>query len=62
MTDDPTRYLREPRTTTVFDEHWRKLDDFSWAAARLSAILQPLMEQMQQSGLALEQEAVWLPV
>ena len=41
---------------------WRDtLREFTAAAARLPDYLLPLTRQMQQSGLALEQEAVWLP-
>jgi hypothetical protein len=40
---------------------WRDtLREFTAAAARLPDYLLPLTRQMQQSGLALEQEAVWL--
>ena len=40
---------------------WRDtLCDFSSAVARLPYYLHPLTEHMRQSGLALEQEAVWL--
>lgn len=42
---------------------WRHgLRDFSRASPRLPAYLTPLLEQMSQSGRALEQEAVWLPL
>ncbi|MHC5350529.1 DUF7281 domain-containing protein [Metapseudomonas furukawaii] len=41
---------------------WRDtLRDFTGAASRLPGYLAPLTHQMRQSGLALEQEAVWLP-
>lgn len=36
--------------------------EFTSAALPLPDYLGPLIEQMRQSGLALEQEAVWLPV
>ena len=36
--------------------------DFASAVAQLPDYLSPLTAQMRQSGLALEQEAVWLPV
>ena len=40
---------------------WRDtLRDFSSAASQLPDYLTPLARQMRQSGLALEQEAVWL--
>jgi hypothetical protein len=38
------------------------LREFTSAALQLPDYLGPLTEQMRQSGLALEQEAVWLPV
>ncbi len=38
------------------------LREFSSAAAQLPDYLRPLTEHMRQLGLALEQEAVWLPV
>ncbi|MDD3651771.1 hypothetical protein [Immundisolibacter sp.] len=41
---------------------WRDtLREFTAAAARLPDCLAPLTQQMQRCGLALEQEAVWLP-
>jgi hypothetical protein len=36
--------------------------EFSSAVSRLPDYLTPLTERMRQTGLALEQEAVWLPV
>ncbi len=40
---------------------WRKnLDKFSAAVPQLPDYLTPLVQQMRQSGLALEQESVWL--
>ncbi len=36
--------------------------EFTSAAAQLPDDLRPLAEHMRQSGLALEQEAIWLPV
>lgn len=36
--------------------------EFSSSVCRLPAYLDPLVERMRQTGLALEQEAVWLPV
>lgn len=41
---------------------WRDtFRDFTRAGSQLPDYLGPLSEQMRQSGLALEQEAVWLP-
>ena len=41
---------------------WRDtLRHFTTAVAQLPAPVRELTEQMQQLGMALEQEAVWLP-
>lgn len=42
---------------------WRDtLRDFACASPLLPDYLGPLVDQMRQSGRALEQESVWLPV
>lgn len=42
---------------------WRDtLQEFTNAVTQLPDYLSPLTEQMRRSGVALEQEAVWLPV
>ncbi len=58
MPDWQKRLLRHGNNQLWLDT----FQDFTNAVPNLPDYLKPLIEQMRQSGLALEQESIWLPV